>query len=115
MIKTSSSISLTAVHSPKNGRGDMDKKELLQKDEMYGKGRTLSELFLHPQCAMGFHEHHGDNEIYYILSGEGLYNDNGKEIPVKAGDVCIVNDGEGHSIANVGTEDLHVIALVLNS
>jgi len=64
---------------------------------------------------MGFHEHHGDNEVYFILEGQGIYNDDGVEAVVNSGDVCVVKDGQGHSLENTGEKDLHVMALILNS
>ena len=115
MIKFSDTLETKRIESPKGGSGTMDKKEILDSGELFGKGKTLSELFIHPFCAMGFHMHQGDNEIYYILEGGGIYNDNGQKKNVKAGDVCVVKDGQGHSLENTGETDLRAIALILNS
>ena len=60
-----------------------------------------------------FHEHHGNAENYYIISGRGLYNDNGKEIEVGAGAVTFTPSGEGHALRNIGEDKLCFIALVL--
>ena len=60
-----------------------------------------------------FHEHHGNAENYYIISGLGLYNDNGKEIEVGAGTITFTPSGEGHALRNIGDEKLCFIALVL--
>ena len=62
---------------------------------------------------MGNHKHNGEIEIYYILEGEGMYNDNGVEAPVKAGDVTVCNDGESHGLLNTGSTDLKMVALIL--
>ena len=42
-----------------------------------------------------------------------MYNDNGTPVPVGPGDVTFVDDGEGHSLKNTGTEDLVSVALIL--
>ncbi len=60
-----------------------------------------------------FHEHHGNAENYYIISGKGLYNDNGKEIEVGAGTITFTPSGEGHALRNIGEDKLAFIALVL--
>ena len=60
-----------------------------------------------------FHEHHGNAENYYIISGKGLYNDNGKEIEVGEGTVTFTPSGEGHALKNIGEDKLKFIALVL--
>ena len=82
-------------------------------EELYGKGRVFSHLVLEPGCEVGYHVHHGDGEVYYILKGEGEYSDNGTLVTVYPGDVTFTDDGEGHSLTNKGTENLEAIALVL--
>ena len=67
-----------------------------------------------PGCEIGWHVHHGDGETYCIVSGHGEYNDHGTSVPVGPGDVTFVDDGEGHSLRNTGTdEDLVSVALIL--
>ena len=82
-------------------------------DEMYGKGRVFRHLILKPGCGIGWHIHHGDGETYYILKGQGEYNDNGSVTTVGPGDVTFVDDGEGHSLSCLGDEPLEAIALIL--
>lgn len=60
-----------------------------------------------------FHVHENDAENYYIISGKGLYNDNGKMIDVEDGVITFTPQGEGHALKNVGDEKLCFIALVL--
>ncbi len=62
-----------------------------------------------------YHEHHGNAENYYIISGNGLYNDNGKEIEVGEGTVTFTPSGEGHALKNIGKEKLKFMALVLDN
>lgn len=40
-------------------------------------------MTIEPGCSLGYHEHHNESETYYILRGEGDYNDNGVIRPVK--------------------------------
>ena len=82
-------------------------------EEMYNKGRVFSHIILEKNCEVGWHIHHGDGETYYILAGKGEYSDNGNIITVEPGDVTFVDDGEGHSLKNVGDAPLEAIALIL--
>ena len=82
-------------------------------EEMYGKGRVFSVSTLKPGCEIGWHIHRGDGECFFILKGEGIYSDNGNIVTMRPGDMCFVDDGEGHSMRNDGSEDLEMIALVL--
>lgn len=97
-----------------NGDGEAEMHTLLKgADEMYGKGRLFNHVILAPGAEIGWHVHKGDGETYYILKGEGEYSDNGNVITVTAGDVTFVDDGEGHSLKNTGSEPLEAIALIL--
>lgn len=96
------------------GPGEAEMHKILNNpEEMFGKGRLFNHICLEPGAGVGWHIHHGDGEIYYILKGEGEYSDNGKLVTVFAGDVTSVGDGEGHSLVNTGRETLEAIALIL--
>lgn len=96
-----------------NGKGIVHIKELTDRAGLLGHGRVFSHIVVAPGCSIGYHEHHQETEFYYILKGEGLFNDNGQERAVHIGDVCATPDGEGHSLENVGTEPLELIALIV--
>lgn len=97
-----------------DGEGEAEMHVLLKgADEMYNKGRIFNHVVLAPGAEIGWHIHKGDGETYYILSGKGEYSDNGSIITVAPGDVTFVDDGEGHSLKNVGDEPLEAIALIL--
>ena len=75
--------------------------------------KTYAQITILPGTEMAYHQHVGDFEFYYILKGEGEYNDNGTVIPAKPGDVFKCNDGEWHAISNTGEEDLVFMALIV--
>ena len=96
------------------GEGEAEMHVILKApEEMYGKGRVFNRVVLAPGAEVAWHVHRGDGECYYILKGEGLYSDNGELITMRPGDMSFVGDGEGHSMKNVGSEDLEMIALIL--
>ena len=98
----------------RGGNGETEMRKILTgADEMYGKGRMFNEMILAPGNSIGEHAHSGDNEIFYFLSGEGEYNDNGTVVTVRPGDTVVCNDGETHSLKNTGKEPLRFIALIL--
>ena len=95
------------------GPGKLHSDILLSKEEFFGKGRLFNHCILHPGEGIGAHPHNGEFEVYYILKGEGLYNDNGTEQTVRAGDLTICPSGQSHGFKNTGSEDLEFIALIL--
>ncbi len=52
-------------------------------------------------------------ESYYILSGEGIYEEDGKKYPAKAGDHFYCNDGSSHGIVATSEEPLVFMALII--
>lgn len=115
MIKHVEDLRHDTVSEFRGGKGEMQITHFLEveKHEFKGKGRLFAKNVLKPGASVGLHEHVGDFETYVILSGEGLVNDNGEQKFVKPGDVIITSNGEKHSIENIGTFDLEILALIL--
>ena len=95
------------------GKGIIHIKDLADKAAMYDHGRMFAHIVIDPGCSLGYHEHHHETEFYYIIKGEGLFSDNGKEVMVHTGDVCVTGFGQGHSMENRTEEPLEMIALVV--
>ena len=101
--------------NPCGGRGQMKLEKILSSAEMKDRCGLYARVTLPPGAELGFHEHHGNSESYFILSGSGVYDDNGVKRIVKAGDTTWTPDGSGHGLSNAdGTEDLVFMALIVN-
>ena len=97
----------------RGGKGNVELLHILGEDGLNQRGRLFAEITLEPGCSIGYHEHHGESEIFYILQGQGIVSDNGTPVSVKAGDCAICQDGQGHSIENTGNEMLRFMALII--
>ena len=113
MITTASEHQVDKVEQMAGGKGHVIIEHLLGEKELDGKCGLYAKVTIEPNCTLGFHEHHGDTETYYILSGKGLYNDNGTEVGIGAGDVTYCAPGEGHGLKCLGNEPVEMIALIL--
>lgn len=113
MVTRKESIPTNRMDNFKGGIGYMQVRHLLDAEKMYNKGRMFAHGILEKDCEVGWHVHQGDGETFYILSGEGEFNDNGEMTTVRAGDVCFTDEGKGHSLKNLKDEPLTYIALVL--
>lgn len=107
MIKTET------VENMCGGKGHVIIKHILGEKELNGKCGLYAEVIIEPGCSLGYHEHHKESETYYILSGQGDYDDNGVVRPVKAGDVTFTSDAHGHGLVNTGDVDLVFMALII--
>ena len=113
MIKRAKDLPSEVVSKRFGGKGEINVTRLLEMEQLQGKGRLFAHSKIRPASSIGLHQHNGDFEVFYILSGEGIVDDNGTKAPVKAGDVILTGNGESHSLENTGSSNLEYIALVL--
>lgn len=87
--------------------------EFLTEEQMDGKCGLFARVTMEPGAVLGYHEHHGETETYYILSGKGEYDDNGTKVEASPGDVFFCESGCGHDIRCLGDEPLSFMALII--
>lgn len=110
IIKTKPEV----IRNMAGGPGFITRYSMIESNgDIYNSGRLYAHIVIEKDCGVGYHVHQGDGEIYYILKGEGEYNDNGNIVTVKPGDVTHTRPGEGHGITNRKDEPLEMMALIL--
>lgn len=72
----------------------------------------VARMELDPGAAVGEHEHSRDEEFYVVLSGNGLFFDDGVRHEIGPGDMMITLQGHSHSIENTGSEPLVFVAVI---
>lgn len=119
MIKRSADMEKEVRERMREGTGTVEFLHIFRKEEMKGKARLFARLRLPPGSSIGYHEHDGEEEVFYILSGTGHVTDQGSTSQagtvseVGPGDAVLTGGGAGHSIANRGTEPLDLLAVIL--
>ena len=114
MIRRATERNIERKPSPFDGPGEITIRSLLNgPEELSRKGRVFAHTTVHPGGGIGYHVHKGESETYYILSGHGLFSDNGVQSEVGPGDVTYTGDGQGHALTAVGDEPIEMIALIL--
>ncbi len=96
-----------------NGKGLIHIKDLTDKEGLYGHGRMFAHITVDPGCSIGYHAHEHETEFYYILKGEAVFNDDGKEVLVHAGDICATGYGQHHGLENKTQEPVELMALIV--
>jgi mannose-6-phosphate isomerase-like protein (cupin superfamily) len=97
----------------RGGEGSVEIRHVFRTEELRGKARLMARLCLRKGCSIGFHRHENEEEIFYILSGAGIVNDNGRATPVGPGDAVLTGGGDGHAIENREEEPLELMAVIL--
>ncbi len=105
--------SFTELSEVRGGTGIMEKHEILTSDEMYGSNKLFGKMVLRKGASIGLHQHVNESEAYYILSGTGLFTeDDNTPQSCGPGDICFIEEGHSHALANTGDGPLEFIALV---
>jgi len=113
MIKTPEQMTHEIKAQMRGGTGEVEILHLFDREELTGKSRLVAKLTMQQGCSIGFHEHGQEEEIYYILEGEGVFDENGQETVVSPGTATLTGNGSGHSIRNDRPQPLVLMAIVL--
>ncbi len=113
MIQRAGNMEVEVRELMKGGKGAVEITHIMKQSQLKGKCRFFGKMVIKPGSSIGLHRHDEEEEIYFILEGEGTAEDNGLKQPVKAGDAILTGGGSSHSIENTGSSDLVVMGVVL--
>lgn len=100
------------IEKPRGGEGSMEISRIVTAADKVDGIDLFARVTVHPHSAIGYHIHEDDSEVYYLLEGKGIFNDNGKRVNVQAGDFCMIRKGQGHGIENPYDGKIEMIAMV---
>jgi mannose-6-phosphate isomerase-like protein (cupin superfamily) len=113
MIKRVNNINAEEIANPKNGRGFAVKLAYNEAAELKGNITMVAVMDLQPDSEVGQHIHDNDSEIYLMLDGVAVVNDNGTEDLLNPGDMLITRKGEFHSIENKSATNITFLAIIV--
>ena len=113
MIKKAADFKTEYRENMRGGNGTVELTSFATPEELNQKGRLFANITLKPGCSIGYHVHESDSELFYLMKGQALYDDNGTQYVVSAGDVMVCPAGTGHAIANNGQEDVELCAVIV--
>lgn len=96
----------------RGGHGPIISNDIFLENDFGSSMTHLILVTIPPGSSVGFHEHSGDEEIYFILGGHGKVRDDEKEYDVGPYDTVLTNSGHRHGIENTGQEDLKLLAII---
>ena len=65
-----------------------------------------------PGQSHALHAHVGMDKVYQVVEGEGVFLLEGRELPMKAGDLLVAPEGVPHGVSNRGERRLLVLAIL---
>jgi len=112
MIRNEKEMKKDVRENMRDGNGAVTITHLFSNDELKSKTRLCAKLTLPRGASIGFHNHIDEEEVFYILSGRGKVDDNGKIREVSGGDAILTGGGAGHSIECISEEPLEIMAVI---
>jgi mannose-6-phosphate isomerase-like protein (cupin superfamily) len=101
----------TAYHG---GAGPFSRRTLL--DGIPGSVfKYVRDIYIPPGSFVGEHSHVADDEIFFIISGNGIMVVDDEERAVGPGSAILILSGSVHGIRNEGTEDLRLFVACAKS
>ena len=88
-----------------------DNETYLLKDNKTLNNLVLSSTLLNPFKQTTGHNHSGQEEVYFFLSGTGFMTVDEEEIDVKPGTVVLIPDGAFHRVYNDTAEPLYFVCV----
>jgi mannose-6-phosphate isomerase-like protein (cupin superfamily) len=113
MIKRYKEMEKEVREKMRNGKGEVEILHIFKKEELKGKVRLFARIKLASGCSIGYHTHENEEEIFYIIKGQGLAWVDDKEEEVFTGDAILTKSGSGHTIENKSDEPLEILAVIL--
>lgn len=113
MIKSKDEMRRASVVGLRGGVGELYQCHVLEKDETGGRMDMCCVFTIMPGRTIGIHTHDTNSEVYYMLKGEIVVNQDGVEHTVKEGGVVFTADGASHSVENRTDEPAEMLAIIL--
>ena len=87
--------------------------EKMGKSTIFQSSRLLVGLnAFEPGQQHALHAHAGQDKVYQVIEGEGVFLLEGRELPMKPGDLLVAPEGVPHGVKNSGANRLLVLAIL---
>jgi len=93
------------------GQGRVRVSRPLVSSDFVGPWHFVDYAVLPPGTSIGLHRHNQDEELYFILEGEGLMTVNDERCRVTKGDLILNPPGGIHGLVNDSDRDLHLLVI----
>ena len=74
-----------------------------------GKNTQIVIMSIEPNSEIGMETHPDNDQVLYLVDGEGKVILNGEEAPFKKGDAVLVKSGTKHNFITVGNSPMKIV------
>ena len=113
MITRDTAMQTEIRENMRGGKGSVTLEHWFKPEAFGAKVRLCTRMTIAPGSSIGSHTHEREDEIYLVLSGSGLIQENGEWVPIGAGDAILTGKGGTHGVENNGSEPLVMAAIIM--
>ena len=111
MIRNFLTRKTETVDNMHEGLGSIKEQKLFEPSDFKGAWDFAVRLVMPPKTSIGLHRHGDNEEMYIILSGEGLMTLEDKERRVSQGDMILNQPGGQHGLLNDTDSELELLVI----
>ncbi len=113
MIRKAAEMCNEVRENMRGGPGAVAIRHLFTSDEIQAKTRLCARLIIPPGAGIGPHRHEQEDELFVVIGGEGVVEEDGRAVRVAAGDAVLTGRGGSHAVRNEGGEPLEMLAVIM--
>lgn len=84
--------------------------EKMKKNGIFETERFFCDLYcFEPGQTQPAHTHEGSDKVYFVVEGKGMFQVEGEERELGAGEIVLAESGQRHGVVNKGNERLVVL------
>lgn len=84
---------VVTVEGLRDGKGSVEIHHILEGEDLMGHGTMFARVIVKPHSSIGWHQHVGNTEPYYILKGVGTFVDNERHKNRGTSRRCLLHQG----------------------
>ena len=94
-----------------DGYGPILFRRLLERPDSCSPIDFADYTIVHPGSEIGWHQHVGSEELYFIVAGTPLVRVNERQARLGPGSLSLVHDGGSHALINDTQEDVALLVV----
>jgi len=96
----------------RGGKGTITIEHWFTPSDFGAKVRLCCRMIIPPGASLGTHVHENEDEVYIVLAGSGLIEENGEWVPIATGDAILTGHNGSHGVENNSEQPLVIAAMI---
>jgi quercetin dioxygenase-like cupin family protein len=85
----------------------------MKKNPLYGTDRFVCDVYcFEPGQSQAPHAHNGQDKVYYVLEGKGVFQIGDEQRELGAGEMALAESGQNHGVTNKSDQRLTCLVFI---